>query len=286
MTSEERKPPRVLLAAFPDHYYLPPRPTTSTAAVQDAHRQTNFLLRGELAEFEKLMNLQLRIVAGQSRARGPGVAAILTYWSRSYGGLGDACTLLACGSYASCPPLLRTVLDCIAIQRSLSGEGFAEYEEWFAASVGRDGAATSIELGRYRAASVLVSDERLGPMYRLLSDLTMPHMGSTLLLSAPEAGSQKLALGFADCSFHLGWAQLISGWLLELAAAQIEAVLASAVFAIDEALQGAAEAVPRDLAHVLDGSRRCTAAVLPDGRHVLNNFRRASTGQPKQVILG
>ena len=284
MASEERKPPRVLLTAFPDHFSLPVRPSASTAAVQDAHRQTNFLLRAELAEFEKLMNLQLRVVAAQSRTRGAHAAAILSFWSRAYMGLADACNLMTYGSYASCPPLLRTTLDCIAVQRSLVGDGFAEYEDWFPGGVSHLGAAVAFDLGRYRAASAVVSDERLGLLYRLLSDLTMPHLGSTLFLASPEAGLQKLPIGFADSSFHLGWAQLITGWLLHLAVVQLETALSAPDISIDKALRSDCEAAPRDLAHVLDDSRRCHA-MEEDGHIVLHNFRRASTGQPKQIVL-
>jgi len=56
------KPPRVVLSSLPERYSLPARPTAS-AVVQDAHRQTGFLLGQELATFESAMNLQLRIVA-------------------------------------------------------------------------------------------------------------------------------------------------------------------------------------------------------------------------------
>ena len=62
------KPPRVVLGSFPERYSLPARPTAS-AAVQDAHRQTGFVLGQELATFESAMNLQLRIVAENSKAR-------------------------------------------------------------------------------------------------------------------------------------------------------------------------------------------------------------------------
>ncbi|KKL68225.1 hypothetical protein LCGC14_2127120, partial [marine sediment metagenome] len=86
----------------------------------------------------------------------------------------------------------------------------------------RGHAASYINLGRYRAGSALAQDARLGSTYRFLTDLAMPHFGSTVLQTAPDSSQQKLALAFADNLFHLGWAELVTGWLLLLAGAQIE----------------------------------------------------------------
>src|SRR3990170_3565969 len=107
------------------------------------------------------------------------------------------CLLLGRASYGSCPPLLRAACDCIAAQRSLIADGFEEYHEWLATALGKDRehAASYIEMGRFRAGAVLAQDERLGSAYRFLTDLTMPHFGSTLLQVGPDSGQQKLVLG-------------------------------------------------------------------------------------------
>src|SRR3970282_1817313 len=117
---------------------------------------------------------------------------------------------------ASCPPLLRTACDCIAAQRSLLADAFADYLEWLpgALSQERGEAALGIELSRFRAGSLLAQDQRLGTVYRLLTDLSMPHFGATALQTAPDSSLQRLAISFSDSSFHLGWAELIAGWLL------------------------------------------------------------------------
>lgn len=277
--------PRAMLAGFPDRYALPARPPGAPASAQDAHRQTGYLLGSELALFDRLMNQQLRLVAEQSRVRGPHAAALFSFWSRSYGGLADTCALMAGASYGSCPPLLRTVIDCIAVQRSLIESEFADYDEWFAAAVSRAGAATAVDIGRYRASSAVIADPRLAPMYRLVSDLAMPHLGSTLFLAAPEASLQKLPMAFADTGFHLGWAQLVSGWLLQLAAVQVETALSAPIFDISPDVRTDCDAAARDIEPVLADGRRC-AAEEDEGQFVFRNFRRSSGGQPKRVVLG
>jgi hypothetical protein len=280
------KPPRVVLSSFPERYSLPARPTAS-AVVQDSHRQTGFLLGQELATFESAMNLQLGIVAENAKLRGSHAAAMFTLGSRAFSHLADACTLISYGSYASCPALLRTALDFIAVERSLIAGGFADYEEWFAYAVSLDrrNAAILIETGRYKAASALIADERLGALYRLLIDLSMPHFGSTVLLTAPETGLQKIAPSFADGAFHLGWAELITGWLLTLADEQLAAAVQSGVFTLSETLSADCEAIQRDIRSALANKRRCYVEEK-NGRFVFHNFRRATSGQPKRIAMG
>src|SRR3989304_4755326 len=177
MTQEPARPKlRLALTAFPERYVLPGRPAAAAPVVQDAYRQTLFLLGGDLAVFERAMNLQLQIVGANARLRTPQAAALFAFWSRTFTHLADACALMGLGSYASCPPLLRTACDSIAAQRSLLADGFAEYEQWLpgAISQDREHVALAIDLGRFRAGSVLAQDQRLGSAYRLLTDLCMP----------------------------------------------------------------------------------------------------------------
>src|SRR3972149_764382 len=172
----EQPVPKVAPYAFPERYALPGRPAGDPPSVQDAHRQTHFLLPADLALFEQAMNLQLSLIAAQ---------------------------------------------------RSLIADRFDEYNDWLASALGKDRehAASYIDMGRFRAGSVLAKDERLGSAYRFLPDLTMPHSGSTLLQVGPDSGPQKLALTIGESAFHLGLAELVCGWLLLLAGAQTEAAL-------------------------------------------------------------
>lgn len=284
------EPPRPLLrlglVAFPDHYSLPSRSPGASPSAADAYRQTQFLLGEDLAIFEKAMNLQLGIVAANSKLRTPAAAALFAFWSRVFSHLSDACTVLACGSYASCPPLLRNACDCLAAERALVRDGFGEYETWLADAVAQDRehSALAFDLGRFRAASVLAEDERLGPIYRLLTDLSMPHFGSTALMVAPDSGLQKLSLTFADTAFHLAWAELVSGWLLTLAQAQVETAITSGVFAVGADASAQAEGLGRDVSVALGSRRRCYVEEVGE-RFLFHNFRRRAAGAPKRVVL-
>ena len=287
MTEEKpRRQIKVALTAFPERYIAPSKPTTASPAVQDAYRQTGFLLAEDLLLFERAMNLQLAIVAANKKARTPAAAAMLSFWSRTFSHLADACTLVSLGSYASCAPLLRSALDCIAVQRGLLRDGFAEYEEWLAGAISQAKAqnALAFDLGRYRAASILAEDERLRPLYRVLTDLSMPHFGSTAFQTGSDSNLQKLSLSFGDSAFHLGWAELIVGWLLVLSEAQLQAVDAAEAIAVPEGTRKDIEHLAQDTRGALGSGRRCYVEEI-DGRFLFQNFRRKPGGVPKRLLL-
>lgn len=277
---------RVALASFQQRYALPTRPSAAAPAVQDSFRQTQFLLSDDLALFERAMNLQLQVVAANAKARTLEAAALFGFWSRTFSHLGDACGLVCLGSYVSCAPLLRAACDCIAAQRSLIADGFDEYEEWYAGAITQDKerAALAFDLGRFRAGSVLAQDERLGSVYRLLTDLSMPHFGASALQAAPESTLQKLAIAFADAVFHLGWAELTIGWLLMLADAQLQTALGSGVFTADAPTQASHQTLTRDIEATLASTRRCYVEQVGE-RFLFRNFRRTAAGAPKRVVL-
>ena len=287
MTEDKPRPRiKVALTALPERYILPSKPSTASPAVQDAYRQTGFLLGDDLLLFERSMNLQLAIVAANKKARTPAAAAILSFWSRTFSHLADACTLVSLGSYTSCAPLLRSALDCIAVQRGLVRDGFGEYEEWLAGAIAQVKAqnALAFDVGRYRAASVLAEDERLGSLYRLLTDLSMPHFGSTAFLTGSDSNLQKLSLGFGDSAFHLGWAELIMGWLLALCDAQLQTVAAAEAIAVAQAPRADIENLAHDAKAALETGRRCYVEDA-NGRFLFHNFRRKPGGVPRRLIL-
>ncbi len=287
MTEEKpRSRIKVALTAFPERYIPPSKPSTASPAVQDTYRQTGFLLGDDLLLFERAMNLQLAIVAANRKARTPAAAAILSFWSRTFSHLADACTLASLGSYASCAPLLRSALDCIAVQRGLVRDGFGEYEEWLEGAIAQAKAqnALAFDLGRYRAASVLAEDERLGPLYRLLTDLSMPHFGSTAFQTGSDSNLQKLSLSFGDSAFHLGWAEMIMGWLLLLCEAQLQAVAAAEAIVVTGGSRTDIEDLAHDTKTALESGRRCYFEEV-DGRFLFHSFRRKPGGVPKRLML-
>ncbi|MEE8370444.1 MAG: hypothetical protein V3S00_06720 [Dehalococcoidia bacterium] len=277
---------RSALIGFPERYDLPTRPATAPPAARDAHRQTLFLLAAELELFERSMNLQLRIVSANAKNRTPEGGALLGLWSRTFSLLAEACALMDRGSYVACPPLVRGACDCIAGQRALLADEFAAYSEWLAEGIGQDRQhiALSIDMGRLQPDAVLAEDAVLGPIHRLLTELCLPHFGATALQVGPDSSTKRLALAFASNSFHLGWAELTQGWLLTLAAAQLQTVAGAGVLMVDEEAARELSRLAGDIAETVENPRRCRVEEA-DGRYLFLNFRRASGRQPRRVIL-
>lgn len=278
---------RVVVGGLAERYSLPPRPAGAAPWVQDAYRQTSFLLADDLALFQQAMDVQLQAASAAAKRRTPEAAALFGFWSRTFCHLADGCSLLCLGSYRSCPPVLRSACDCIAAQRALIRDGFGEYGDWLANAVtqDRERAAVHIDLGRFRAGSVLAEDDRLGLAYRALTELSMPHFGSTAFQVGAEISLQKLHLAFAEAGFHLGWAELIAGWLLLLCSAQLETIVASEHMGVTGETAEAARAVCDQIAAALSSERRCYVENAGDGL-LLHNFRRTPAGAPRRVLLG
>jgi len=242
-----------------------------------------------MALFDKGMNLELRIVIASraNRYRTHALAALLGLWSRSFAYRADACSLMVRGGYVSSLPLLRAACDCIGGQRGLASGELGEFTTWLAAmSQSREHSALDVGLGRYRAGSMLAADERLGTLYRALTALSMTHFGSTLLQVASESDLQKISIGFADSSFHLGWAQLIGGWLLLLVQGQLETALGAAdVFAVSPEAKEELTGLSSEMEKALGKPDRCRSEELVDGRYVFHNFRRQPGAAPRRLLL-
>jgi hypothetical protein len=273
------------LTAVPERYVLPGRPSAGTAPL-DAYKQTQFLLGEDLALLERAMNLQLAIVRENKKARSAAAAAVLSLWSRTFSLLSGACELMSAGSYIACPPLLRAALDGVAAQRSLTAGAFDEYRRWFedAVSQAPQHQALAFDLGRYRAGSVLAEDEALAAVYRLLTDLSIPHFGSTALQVSPDSNLQKMSMAFADNAFHLGWAELTSGWLLLLAGSQLSLLVEQNALLVNDASRREIGTITAKVRSTIESPRRCRVEEI-DGRFLFHNFRRAASGQPRRVIL-
>ena len=127
-------------------------------------------------------------------------------------------------------------------------------------------------------------DDRLGVMYRLLSDLSMPHFGATVFQVAPDSNLQKITIAFGDSAFHLGWAELIAGWLLLLCDVQLTTAVSSGVFAVDHATLAVYQSYAREVASSLGNGRRCYVEEM-DGRFLFHNWRRTASGSPKRILL-
>jgi len=112
----------------------------------------------------------------------------------------------------------------------------------------------------------------------------MPHFGTTALHVAPDSNLQRVSISFADSLFHLGWAELIAGWLLMLADVQLTAVVSSGVFAVDHSTLAVYQTYSRETAGALESRRRCYVEEV-GGRFLIHNYRRTASGSPKRVLL-
>ncbi len=285
---------RVSAIPLPDSYALPGKlDASASAAAQDAHRQTSFVLGADLRLFEEGMNLQLRIVrdASPSAFRKHPYAALMGLWSRTFVALGDACLLMMRGSYASCAPLARAAGEQIAAQHQLHASEMELFQEWLAGHLmpNEEHKAFEFGLGHYFAGETLAADERLRSVYRPASELGRPNFGATLLAVGPESNRQRLALSFADAAFHFGWAELVLGWLLALAERQLAvAVHAKGVFPIHEDTHRAFADLAKKIEQSLSRPDRCRIEEVAEGdyrRLLVHNFRRAPSGAPKKILL-
>ena len=283
---------RVSPVLFPQTWALPARPDASATAV-DAYRQSEFGLRGDLRLLERGMNLQLRVVADSYPAshRTPRAAAFQMYWSRLFHALSDAALLIARGAYVSVPAIVRGGCECFAAAAQLGGDEHEMFLDFLAQSLAPDEThhATAIGRGSYLAGGTLAAVPELGAVFRAASELARPNLGATMLAVAPESNRQKLAVLFADQSFHHGWAQLELGWLLTLCAVVLEAVASDgSPLHVEIETRGEIETLLPELARLLADSQRCRIDEVEElgERHLLvQNFRRQPGGAPKKMLL-
>jgi hypothetical protein len=281
----------------PAQYALPSRPPESSGEqVLDAFRQTRFLLGNDLDLFAEAMELQLALVgdanpATSSQYRTPELAAISALWSRAYAALADATLLVTRGSYGSVLPLARAASELIAAEEGLRAGEMDQHQEWLENTLRPDEAhkAFEFQLGRYFAGSLLYRDDVLRAVYRPASDLGRPAFGANLLLVGPESSASRLAVSFADASFHQGWAEITLGWLLALATRQIKVIVdAEGTFPVSEARREVYEKLQKRIDEALSRRDRCRIEEIADGydrRYLAHNFRRGSGSSPKRILL-
>jgi hypothetical protein len=283
---------RVSPIQSPDEYVLPPRPDTGAAAL-DAYRQTQFLLGSDLELFSRAMNLQLGLVkdAYPSKYRSHALAAIMALWSRSYAYVADALLLATRGSYTSTLPLVRAAAETIAAQEALRAGQGDEHTKWLRSTLQPNESfkALEVELGRFFAGEVLAADPVLRSVYRPVSDLGRPNFGASLLQVAPESNNLRLAITFADASFHLGWAEIVLGWLLALAARQLRVIIdAAPVFPISTERRAAYDDLQRRIDDATGRTDRARVEEVEDEngrRYLVSSFRRSAGAAPKKVLL-
>lgn len=286
-------PQRVSAIPVPSRYELPSRPTDASPQVQDAYRQTQFSLGTDLRLFEEGMNLQLAILAASSgsRFRTHPYAAVVSLWSRTFSALADALLLIVRGSYGQALPLVRTACECLAAQRQLYAQEMDLYREWLLTSLRPHEAFKAFEfgLGHYFAGETLAADDRLRSVYRPAADLGRPNFGATTLITGPESNNLRLAYAFDDHTFHLGWAEILTGWLLVLCERQLQtAVHATGLLSVGPETHEAYATFARTVDGRLADPARARIEEVTEGnfkRYLVHNFRRTPGAAPKKVLL-
>ncbi len=276
-----------------DGWSLPGKPAGLSPDAEDAWRQTGFLLADDVRLIEAAARLQLRLaVTGYTpAARTMAMAAYASLWSRTFSTLADATGLVRHGGYQSAFPLLRMAVEHIAAQSQLPDE-FDTFKLWAHSAYGRHAPTRSEEVGvgHYFAGEAIASDEQLRVIYRAASDFARPNFGPTALFVAAEASHVRYPLIFADTAFHLGWAQLLLGWVLRLGARQLHVALHQPEqFPAPAPLRAEVAAHVREVDVRLAEDARCRLEEFTDAdgrrRHLLLDFRRHPQDAAKQVLL-
>lgn len=284
MTLPRVSPPNV----FPLAAGAPKPPMGASGA--DAHRQTGFVLGGEVELVLRGLSLEGACAEATSGAkfRKQRTAAVLGPWSRSWLCRLEALHAIQWGNYAAAIPLVRTAADYQAALLALLGGDGPQWEAWLeqgGIALAPDVHATEFRLHAFRSGEVLAAHPVLGPLYRTATDLSLPHFGSTLLIAGNESAPDHVSMTFGDRDFHFGLAELHLGWLTELGIAQVEALREfPGVFATLELTEGW---LARGRA-ALAGAARCRVEqVDQDGvrRYLVHNWRREPRSAPKRILL-
>jgi hypothetical protein len=286
-------PQRVSAIPFPNAYSLPSKAEVGERG-QDAYRQTHFVLGDDLALFAEAQDLQLRFLydSSHSRFRNHTYAAITALWSRVFAYLADTVLLTVRGSYVSAAPLVRAAAEAIAGEEALRAGEAEEHDVWLYHTLkpSEQYRAFEFELGRFFAGSVLADDNVLRSVYRPASDFGRPNFGATLLQVAPESNNLRLAIAFADTSFHLGWAEIALGWALALALRQVRLIVdAGNLFGTTDETRIAYADLQRRVDAALTRDDRCYVEEIAEAdgirRYLVHNFRRQPGSAPRKVLL-
>ena len=292
MPAEDAKLPRVSPPRITAGATRASKPQIDAAGSADSYRQATFVLGKDLDLLLRGFALEGAIAeaSSDSRHRSQPAAAALGLWSRAWLTRLHAMHAFEWGDYVSAMPLVRAATDYQAGGLYILRDNAREWEDWLlhgGIALAPDQHASEFRLHAFRAAEVLATHEILGPIYQASMDLSLSHFGSTLLLAGSDSDPTRLVMTFGDRDFHLGLAELVSGWLLLLAVAQLEAALEfAAVFNIPEA--GSVIAFCAEARTAALEPARCRIETIERGgekRYLVHNWRRAPGASPKRILL-
>jgi hypothetical protein len=260
--------------------------------VRDAFREFGFACSRESRWIDQSLTLQRSIVRGStgSRYRNHRYTAALLLWSRIDATALETWRLIAWANYAPVPPLIRAMLEWLGAEQAIVGSEFDEFETYLRDFAGHDAEHGGADwgMGQYMAGQQLAMAKELGVVYRAASELARPHFGASMLVTASESNRQRVLVHWSDRSFHLGWAQLLSGWLMVILGRQSRFAVGRGLFAVEGEDRETFQALTRQGEAILEGRDRCRSEwVETDGRQrlLVSGFRRQPSGAPQRVLL-
>lgn len=276
-----------------DGWQLPGKPETLDPAAEDAWRQAGFNLTKDLKLISDGLDIQARFAATgyTPSSRNMTMAGFATLWSRSLLTTSDAVGLVRRGAYQSAVPLVRQTIELVSAQKGLTNE-LDEWRRWTHEAYARNESARAVEqtIGHYFSGETIAADPDLRVAYRAASDFGRPNFGPSALFGANEANHERYPLIFGDQTFHIGWAELILGWLLLANSRQLHLALH-----LESLFPAASELREQTNTHVgavdqqLADNRRCRVEEYKDSdgrkRLLLTGFRRQPSDQGKRVLL-
>lgn len=290
---EEPPPQRVSPITVPEDPPTLPAPDASQPrVVRDAFREFGFACGMESRWIEQSLTLQREIVRAStpSRYRNHRYAAALLLWSRIDAVALELWRMVAWANYAPAPALMRAGLELLGAEQAIVGSEFEEFEDYLRGFAQHDAEQAAIEwgMGQYMAGQQLAMAPELSAIYRAASELARPHFGASLLLSAPESNRQRVLVHWGDRSFHLGWAQLLSGWLMVLLGRQSRFAVGRGLFAVEAGDRDRFQALARESETLLARTDRCRSSwTTREGRQrlLVSGFRRQPSGAPQRILL-
>ena len=198
--------------------------------------------------------------------------------------------MIAWANYAPVPPLVRAALEWLGAEQAVVGGEIGEFETYLREFAQHDAehAAVDLGMGQYMAGQQLAMSADLGNVYRAASELARPHFGASMLVTAAESNRQRVLVHWGDRSFHLGWAQLLSGWLMVLLGRQSRFAVGRGLFAVEAGDRDRFQALARESETLLARTDRCRSSwTTREGRQrlLVSGFRRQPSGAPQRILL-
>lgn len=258
----------------------------------DAYRQLGFVLGADVELVLRGLELESAVVSASSGAkfRSQAMVAVVAQWSRSWLTRLQALHAVDWGNYTAALPLIRAAADYSAASLAMLQDP-SEWEEWIAGDAvapAHEDHATSIDMHGFRSAETLAANPSLGLIYRAATDLSLPHFGSTILVTAADSSPERTMLTFGDRDFHFAMAELCLGWLTEISSQHLSGVAHQPAKALATPGADVVSVFVGEVGKATSRPDRChIEAVERDGRsrYLIHNWRRAPGAAAKKLLL-